>query len=121
MWKYFHCQRCGSCCTQIGLPYDPEKIFEMANFLEMSVNDVIENYYGRLTPDSTQWVSNDSKRTPCPFLELSEGKYFCKIYSVRPNGCRLYPIDTDGGRGGVDCPGWQIAFSKLTAEQEESP
>ena len=32
----------------------------------------------------------------------------CSIYEVRPHGCRMYPVETDAGRQGVDCPGLVI-------------
>ena len=120
MWKYFQCQQCGACCRDIGLPYDVESFFKMTNLFKISVEEVIEKYYGKMSPDGSSWESDDSKRTPCPFLKHSDGKYFCEIYSIRPHGCKLYPIDTDGGRQGIDCPAWGIAFSKLKKEQEEN-
>ncbi len=119
MWKYFQCQRCGACCTQIGLPYDEESAFKIADFLKMPVDEVIKNYYGNMTSDGLEWESCDSKRTPCPFLKYSDEKFSCEIYSVRPLGCRLYPIDTDGGRQGIYCPAWEIAFLRLKKEQED--
>ena len=118
MWNYFHCQQCGACCTKIGLPYDAESCFQIAAFLKIPVEKIIETYYGNMTPDGLYWESVDSKRTPCPFLKNTNGKFFCDIYCVRPEGCRLYPIDTDGGRGGIDCPAWAIAYSKLRKAQE---
>ena len=57
--------------------------------------------------------SQNNKRTPCLFLELKDEKAFCSIYSVRPEGCRLYPIDTDFGAGGVDCPAKKVALNKI--------
>ena len=119
LWKYFKCQQCGACCRIIGLPYDAESVFKMADFQKISTEEIIDTYYGKMSPDGLQWESEDSKRIPCPFLRKSEGKHFCNIYNVRPDGCRLYPIDTNGGRNGVACPAWEIAFSKLKKEQEE--
>ena len=110
MWNYFQCQQCGKCCEIIGLPYDPDSIYQIAVFLKMPVEKFIKNYYCE---------SVDNKRTPCPFLKHIDGKCFCEIYSVRPEGCRLYPIDTDGGREDIDCPAWEIAYSKLKKEQEK--
>jgi len=118
MWKYFNCQQCGACCSKIGLPYDPHAIHEMASFLGLSVEQVIEKFYGELTSDRKHWESNDEKRTPCPFLKTSDNKCFCSIYAVRPIGCQLYPIDTDGGRDGINCPAWEIAYRSLLKEQE---
>jgi Fe-S-cluster containining protein len=103
--KLFDCQRCGRCCVEIGLPYDPKIIFEMAKFLGLEVLEVIEKYYGQVTEDGKDWVSSDHKRTPCPFITEYSGTKSCAIYTVRPSGCRLYPLDTDGGRQDVDCPG----------------
>lgn len=119
MWKYFKCQQCGECCKKIGLPYDYETVFKMADFLKMSVEEIIENYYGKRSPDGSSWKSVDSKRTPCPFLKFLDGKYFCEIYPVRPTGCKLYPVQTDGGHAGINCPAWKIASLKLEKEQQE--
>lgn len=118
LWKYFTCQRCGKCCCQIGLPYDSQSWFNIADFLNISVKQVIEKYYGTLSLDGSEWVSDDSKRIPCPFLKTIDGHLSCEIYSIRPDGCKLYPIDTDFGRNGIDCPAWKIAFTKLKMEQK---
>lgn len=119
LWKYFQCQQCGACCTTIGLPYDAESAVAIAGFLKLTVEELIETYYGNLSHDRLSWLTDDAKRIPCPFLKKSAEKYFCEIYAVRPQGCRLYPIDTDGGRNGVVCPAWGIAYSNLKKEQEE--
>ncbi len=116
-WELFKCKRCGKCCIEIGLPYDPARIFEIANFLELSVTQTINKYYGSLLPDDKEWVSDDNKRTPCPFIAIEDKKKKCSIYEVRPLGCRLYPFDTDFGRAGVDCPGAKIVFEKLLTEE----
>lgn len=116
-WDLFECQRCGKCCVEIGLPYDPESIFEIAEFLNLEVAQVIEKYYGRITENGKAWESDDHKRTPCPFISGDSDRKSCAIYSVRPLGCRLYPFDTDFGRQGVDCPGARIVYAKLKEEK----
>jgi Fe-S-cluster containining protein len=116
-WELFECQRCGRCCTEIGLPYDPQSIFEIARFLHLEVGQVIDKYYGRITEDGKSWESDDHKRTPCPFISGDNDRKSCAIYSVRPSGCRLYPFDTDFGRAGVDCPGARIVYAKLEEEE----
>ncbi|OGP54375.1 MAG: hypothetical protein A2Y65_09265 [Deltaproteobacteria bacterium RBG_13_52_11] len=117
-WEIFECHRCGKCCVEIGLPYDPDIIFEIAQFLDLTVDQVIERYYGRVTEDREFWVSEDHKRTPCPFLKSDgDGKKTCAIYQVRPMSCRLYPFDTDSGRQGVDCPGAKIVYARLEEEE----
>jgi len=113
LWKYFKCQQCGKCCREIGLPYDSESCFNMADFLNISVTQVIEKYYGRLSANGSEWKSDNSKRIPCPFLKGTDDRYFCEIYSVRPKGCELYPMETDFGPQNVDCPAWKIVISKL--------
>ncbi|RLG50710.1 MAG: YkgJ family cysteine cluster protein [Thermoproteota archaeon] len=55
----------------------------------------------------------------CVFLNLVEGK--CLIYSIRPVGCRAYPIvyDLDVGAVTVDrsCPSWSsISSSEFAAK-----
>jgi Fe-S-cluster containining protein len=117
-WHLFKCQRCGKCCTEIGLPYDPKSIFEIATFLNLAVDQVIGKYYGRVVEDGKYWESEDHKRTPCPFLTLAGDRKCCAIYSVRPLGCRLYPFETDLGRAGVDCAGASIVYAKLEEEEE---
>ncbi len=119
MWKYFECQQCGSCCSQMGLPYDQHSIHNIASFLQLSGEQVINRFYGELTSDAKNWTPNDDKRVPCPFLEATDSRYNCTIYTVRPKGCELYPIDTDFGRNGVNCPGWDVAFKRLKKEQED--
>ena len=116
-WDLFECQRCGMCCTEIGLPYDPNMIHDIAQFLELTVDQVIEKYYGRWTSDHKGWISEDHKRTPCPFLMADGDRNVCAIYPVRPLGCRIYPFETDGGRQGVDCPGAEIVYAKLHEEE----
>ena len=113
IWEYFECHRCGQCCEQIGLPYDPYMCQTIADFLDISVSELIVHYYGKLSSDGGNWISEDDKRTPCPFLKTEGTKRICEIYSVRPEGCKLYPFDTDFGRDGVDCPGARKAYDKL--------
>jgi len=110
-WDLFKCHQCGKCCVE--LPYDPESIFGIAKFLELDVPQVIEKYYGRIVNDGKAWESEDQKRKPCPFLRADGAWKSCAIYSVRPEGCKSYPFDTDCGRAGIDCPGARIVYVKL--------
>jgi len=120
MWKYFKCQQCGTCCKEIGLPYDPESFFKMQEQFNLSIEEMIDKYYGKMDADGSTWESDDSKRKPCPFLKSKDEKYYCDICLIRPDGCRQYPIDTDMGRNGVNCPAWKIAFTKFKKEQQDS-
>jgi Fe-S-cluster containining protein len=113
IWKYFKCQQCGKCCEELGLPYDPERVYKIAAFLNISIDQLLEGYYGRISADRKSWEPQDDKRTPCPFLKSVRDKKTCEIYPVRPRGCRCYPLETDFGRNGVDCPAAAIVFDKL--------
>jgi Fe-S-cluster containining protein len=115
-WDLFKCQRCGKCCVG-RLPYDPKSILEIAEFLGLSVSQMIEKYYGRIIEDGKTWESEDHKRTPCPFLRADGDRKSCAIYSVRPMGCRFYPFETNLGRADVDCPGAEIVYAKLKEEE----
>lgn len=117
-WDLFSCQRCGKCCAELGLPYDPKSVFEIAEFLNLKVDQVIEKYYGKIIEGANEWESEDYKRKPCPFLITNGDTKSCLIYTVRPSGCRLYPFDTDFGRSGVDCPGAKIVYEKLNEEED---
>lgn len=102
-WTIFDCRKCGRCCKEIGLPYDPRFVRRLANNYESSFEKIIERYYGRWINDN-KWTSMEEKRTPCPFLKENKR---CKIYSIRPDSCRAYPLDTDFGRQEVNCPAYK--------------
>lgn len=108
-WEFFKCQRCGRCCIEIGLPYDADSTRAIADFLNISFSEVIERYYGKVVQNGQSLRLLDEKRKPCPFLEKDEERYICKVYPVRPLGCKLYPFATDFGCGGVACPAARIA------------
>ena len=90
--KYFKCQRYGKCCEKLGLPWEPGKFQEIADFLNISVKNLIENYYGTFVKNGIEL--DDNKRIPCPFLSKEKnGNATCRIYSVRPNACISFPTD----------------------------
>ena len=120
-WKFFKCQRCGRCCREIGLPYDAESAIRIAESLSVSLTELIERYYGEFVRNGQFWRSQDEKRTPCPFLIKDGGKCSCRIYPIRPYGCKMYPLETDFGCQGVDCPALRIAndeFDKKAASPD---
>lgn len=116
--KYFQCQQCGKCCEELGLPYDHDRLKEMADYLGVCVDRLIETYYGKFINKGKQIVLDDKKQQPCPFLKSTNNLKICTIYPVRPLGCELYPLDTDFGRGSVDCPAAQIVFNKQRKEDK---
>jgi hypothetical protein len=56
-WELFKCHRCGKCCIQIGLQHDPRRICEIAGFLDLAVDQVIEKYCGQMRQDGKEWES----------------------------------------------------------------
>lgn len=113
----FTCERCGKCCRQLGLPYDPFALLEIAKYLGISLDELVERYYGMRSADGHHLIMDEKKRRPCPFLAEENGIAHCTIYPVHPSGCRGYPFDTDFGRNGVDCPGAEKGFIKLGIEE----
>jgi len=81
------------------------------DFVIRYYEDIIYRKNGKIfiRPDQT-------RRKPCPFLGEDKN---CQIYPVRPNGCKAYPIDTDFGRCGVDCPGMKIVDEADFEEEGE--
>lgn len=116
-WDAFTCERCGKCCRQLGLPYDPCALPAMAAYLGISQDELVERYYGVRSADGHHLIMDETKRRPCPFLAEEGGLAHCTIYPVRPPGCRGYPFDTDFGRNGVNCPGAKKVFIKLGIEK----
>jgi len=120
-WEFFKCQRCGRCCIEIGLPYYAESAIEISQFLKISLSEVIERYYGKVVENGKTFRLQDKKGKPCPFLRKEGGKYSCTIYHIRPYGCKMYPLETDFGCQGVDCPAARIAneeFEKKSASAD---
>ena len=118
LWPYFKCQRCGRCCENSGLPWDPDNIEKMAEFLKMDSENLVNRYYGDIYWENGErfirW--DETRRKPCPFLGEDKS---CKIYPIRPMGCKAYLIDTHLGRGGVDCPAMKIV-DEADSEKKKS-
>jgi Fe-S-cluster containining protein len=99
----FVCRRCGKCCREVSISsayfVDPE----VQLFLNMGAREVIEKYVGEVTHQNDKEVTWMSMRPikPCPFFDGDR----CVIYPVRSGPCRSYPLLTDFGVCGVDCPG----------------
>lgn len=111
LWTYFNCTRCGRCCED-DLPWDRSRIVEIAAFLGISVDELLNTYYGTVLPDGSLEF-DDSKRTPCPFCKVENSISNCMIYPVRPEGCRLFPFESDCGDAGVGCPAAKITYEVI--------
>jgi len=93
----------------------------MAEFLKMKPEDLVTRYYGETyTENGQRFVRyNRDLTTPCPFLEKGKS---CQIYLVCPDGCKAYPIETNPGRGEVDCPAMRIVDAMdHSGEGEDEP
>jgi Fe-S-cluster containining protein len=80
-----YCHRCGNCCiTSKYIGYRPEEISQISIHLGLSIPDLIKKY--EVIEDASIYLITG---TPCPFLK---GKNECRIYQVRPQVCRDFPM-----------------------------
>ena len=90
---FFACERCGNCCKgdlwlkDIIRRDDVEKW--QANGREDILKYVCPCCYRLVDPDKNcaPW-----RKDNCPFLEFNDGKAQCRIYEVRPQTCKEFPI-----------------------------
>ncbi|MDH3266918.1 MAG: YkgJ family cysteine cluster protein [Gammaproteobacteria bacterium] len=87
------CNQCGKCCINYG-----------AGDLSASVSEI--DWWEQYRPDIFLYV-RDGKIwfdpvtgeavTRCPWLRKlpKQNKYSCRIYEVRPEDCRYYPVTID--------------------------
>ncbi len=85
----FKCTGCGKCCT--GAPgyvfLSEEEIVEMANFLNLSLEDFVKSYI-RQVEDRFSLREKPGPLFDCVFLD---GKK-CSVYPIRPKQCRTFPF-----------------------------
>ncbi|MEW6660361.1 MAG: YkgJ family cysteine cluster protein [Thermodesulfobacteriota bacterium] len=97
IWEQFECQRCGRCCDEFHWE-SAERISEIAQFLNLTDEQFLKRYYGRIVVDEDvriweedhgeiaeifgeeayslqkkevgreYWEPEDHKIKPCPFL-----------------------------------------------------
>jgi len=117
----FECKRCGTCCITgdpIRLKY--EDIAKIAKHLKIPTNKATK----KLTvPDPNKEGVLDFKHIlPCKFYDTNAK--VCKIYTVRPWSCRIFPfLGIYGSENQVkiheSCPGSVETMKRLTAAMEE--
>jgi Fe-S-cluster containining protein len=79
----FKCIRCGECCKDIPLYISEVAMFKYILQLEDKWKESNLEYH----EDRSLY----KLKGPCPFLENS----ICKIYSFRPNTCRIFPLGNE--------------------------
>lgn len=98
----FVCKRCGECCRKVGVHPRAIDVIAVAEYLDISVEEVIEDYMGKVISRDEEKIEYEASiRRPCPFLKGNE----CLIYPVRPGQCKAFPVGTDCGDRGIGCPG----------------
>ncbi len=85
----FSCTQCGKCCTgSPGYVWLMEaEIFEMAEFLKITVSDFKKLYVRRLG-QKYLLVEKKSDNHSCIFYQDQK----CRVYAARPLQCRAYPF-----------------------------
>ena len=88
----FKCERCGKRCKHRGnLALTPMDVFQISKHLEISCEETVQKYT-RLSHrhNFPQLVLlAEGKQNVCIFYDRRIG---CKIYSVRPAQCYLFPL-----------------------------
>lgn len=110
---HFECQQCGRCCAGPAEGYiwitKPE-IKMLAEFLDMTVDDLQKSYVIRIGTRST--IIEEPRTNDCMYLTKTKSGRGCAIYPVRPNQCRTWPFwsynlasSGDWNMAGAKCPG----------------
>jgi Fe-S-cluster containining protein len=90
----FECKRCGKCCqgdTWLRNLINPGDI-EM--WKKLGRDDILKF----VCACCNRFIDPDNNNMPwkkqnCPFLEFHNGQALCRIYEVRPQTCRNFPIN----------------------------
>jgi Fe-S-cluster containining protein len=94
----FKCLKCGACCVGTEMELLAEDIRRVAAAGYAPEDFAVER-------DGIYRLRNVDGH--CVFYDPSSRS--CRIYSIRPVGCRLYPLVYDGETVTVDrsCPAWR--------------
>src|SRR3989338_6250988 len=84
----FRCDSCAQCCKA----FDVKLFKEDIRRIKKAGYD--EDFF--MEPDGISRKPNDyvlrKQNGQCVFLGKRSGKYYCKIYDIRPKICRKYPF-----------------------------
>ena len=92
----FICHKCGRCCQKYAPQIPGDDLPKIAEYLKEPVESIRTQF--------EECYEKKITNTPANCLFLNEQNQ-CRIYPLRPEPCRLYPLDTDFGTSGVDCLG----------------
>jgi len=83
-WERFRCQQCGLCCYTpgAGLILEREDFDRIASKIGRKRLKSLSRYDKTINA----WIL----KQPCPFYD--QDKRGCKIYEIRPQTCRKYPL-----------------------------
>lgn len=83
--KNFKCERCADCCKYLTIKLYKKDIKEIkkAGYAQ----DFFLEYDNYIKSPILRRINKG-----CVFLGKKKGKYYCKIYEIRPKICRLYPF-----------------------------
>ena len=83
------CAHCGICCTRTQMPLCEKDVkrLERLNYSKEEFSRATKVGYTRLR----------NRRGHCFFYDVDSRS--CKVYSNRPEGCRLYPVIYDESKG----------------------
>ena len=100
----FECKRCACCCYKYEFTLTPYDILRLCHGLNIRTRAFLVRY-GRIAPDpegglpvfwldfaKVQRTISDEGVFSCPFLDLQEDQFLCRVYPFRPTRCRSYPL-----------------------------
>ncbi|BAU23238.1 Fe-S oxidoreductase [Caldimicrobium thiodismutans] len=88
MTRLFECQRCGACCQgESTVSLSPEKIEEIAEFLNLSKEELFHKY---LIKKGKNRIEMKTKNGACIFYDRKRKS--CQIHPVKPEKCKEWPF-----------------------------
>jgi len=94
------CKDCGKCCQETEMLLSEQDI----RLIEQNCLNITRDDFTELNEIDNRQLKN--KNAYCIFLENTSK--LCKIYKIRPQGCRFYPIVYDNKKKicvyDKDCP-----------------
>ena len=101
-----HCQRCGDCCTQTEMLLSNKDIERLQN------QGYHKEQFARFNKAGYAVLKN--QKGFCFFYNPMQRR--CIVYTVRPSGCRVYPVILDEDKGIVAD---EICRAHATVTEEE--